>query len=350
MHKHLEDVAEDLLKRHQDIYRKQREKARDERFLKYHGYPRSFDTFQIYDDPIEYPKHRLEVTGQVVKVKRQAEPALNVGNVRSEVKKFSKQSRIRFLEFLLSVHWDNYENENIREMTLTYHNDYPTDGKEVKRHLHNFRKNIMKRYPDIILIWKLEFQQRGAPHYHIIAITRNPVELGNYQIIKDGNFYFYDRESKQVKKDGLQGFRAYVQNIWSKVTGGSIQNYNSGIEVEAVRNKKAMPYYLCSYIAKERKTSGKEYQEKVPEWFENVGRWWGCYGRKKLGIKKRKMEITEDQFMALIESSYKYWSDEGLRAYNVDDRGTKVYMKDRKSVAKYVDDVLLDKYYEKEWN
>ena len=81
----------------------------------------------------------------VVKVSVQLEPKIKMPlGFRGNVSSFSTMSRKRFYEFLRSILWDEIEDGKLREITLTYHNDYPNDGKEVKRHLHNFRKHIRK--------------------------------------------------------------------------------------------------------------------------------------------------------------------------------------------------------------
>ncbi|WP_319561741.1 hypothetical protein [Marispirochaeta sp.] len=57
--------------------------------------------------------------------------------------------------------------------------------------------------------------------------------------------------------------------------------------MDSVRNKKGLPHYLAKYIAKERKVSEYgEDQHAVPGWYKSVGRFWGCYNRNLLNIRK----------------------------------------------------------------
>jgi len=64
-------------------------------------------------------------------------------------------------------------------MTLTYHNNWSNNFEDYKRDLDVFLKRIRRKYShteikngkevqvsDFGLIWKLEFQDRGAPHFH----------------------------------------------------------------------------------------------------------------------------------------------------------------------------------------
>lgn len=52
-------------------------------------------------------------------------------------------------------------------VTLTYHNNFP-DPRSSKRHLKIFIQRLQRRFPNCSGIWKLEPQERGAPHYHLL--------------------------------------------------------------------------------------------------------------------------------------------------------------------------------------
>jgi len=55
----------------------------------------------------------------------------------------------------------------VSQLGLTYHDQWPTDGRESKKHLDNFLRHIRRNYPLIKYLWVMEFQKRNAPHYHI---------------------------------------------------------------------------------------------------------------------------------------------------------------------------------------
>ena len=52
------------------------------------------------------------------------------------------------------------------EVGLTYPNNYSNDGELVKKHFHLLRSRF--NYHGYKYIWILEFQGRGAPHFHIL--------------------------------------------------------------------------------------------------------------------------------------------------------------------------------------
>ena len=246
------------------------------------------------------------------------------------------------MEALKAIDWESIDTEKILELTLTYHS-IPTSGKVVKEHLHTIRKNIIDRYPDSVLIWKLEFQMRGAPHYHLIMITKSTVELGDYMYKNNQELSYYDRNTKEHKKTGLKGFRSYIQHRWNIILDEDDQHFNSGIQIDKVRNPKGLPHYLTNYIAKERKAdSHKEKQHIVPEWYTDVGRFWGIYNRKLLKIKHRRFIIGLDT----IEEAEAYfrdqWKKEGLPDYKGHEYGLTYYARSKSEIDKEIMDILID--------
>jgi hypothetical protein len=82
---------------------------------------------------------------------------------RGEVKGFSAAARKRMLELLNQLTF-----ERITFVTLTYPKEWNPDGHEYKKHLRRFRARMERKYPKIRVLWRLEFQKRGAPHFHLL--------------------------------------------------------------------------------------------------------------------------------------------------------------------------------------
>lgn len=83
---------------------------------------------------------------------------------RAEVKGFSIRSRSRLnrkIAMLKKHHLPLF-------VTLTYGENYPLEAAEYKKHLHNFFMTLKYRFPSYGAIWKLEFQERGAAHFHLL--------------------------------------------------------------------------------------------------------------------------------------------------------------------------------------
>jgi len=149
---------------------------------------------------------------------------------RGKIKKFSKRSarRLRHLIRNTEDKWKVF-------ITLTYPEDYPSNGRETKVHLNSFLQYLRGRKTKSI--WVLEFQSRGAPHYHLLA-------------------------SNQVAKEE-------IAERWYKIVGsGDEKHLRAGTRVESIRSKGHLYGYVSTYIRK----SG---QKQVPDGYEEVGRFWG---------------------------------------------------------------------------
>lgn len=88
-----------------------------------------------------------------------------VGGKRGKVKGFSFASRRRLMQTIARIRLDA---PLPMFVTLTYPDKFPSPI-ESKKHLDVFMKRLLRAFPDLGLIWKLEPQERGAPHYHILV-------------------------------------------------------------------------------------------------------------------------------------------------------------------------------------
>lgn len=165
---------------------------------------------------------------------------------RGGVVGFSVGSGIRMRRYLRECRSD-YSHM----VTLTYPFEYPSNGTETKEHLRRFlqelqredRRRIDRKSSDPIhsAFWFLEFQERGAPHYHIFT-------------------------NRAVNKD-------WCSKRWYEIVNSEdIRHFHAGTRCEElVRGRAGTISYASKYAAKQA-------QKVVPPGFENVGRFWGVYG------------------------------------------------------------------------
>jgi hypothetical protein len=122
--------------------------------------------------------------------------------------------------------------------TLTYPGAFTKDGREVKRHWARMRQWLVEQGRRGL--WNLEFQGRGAPHYHMFM-------------------------------DGPVPYDAVAQH-WYKIVGsGDLRHLAAGTRIEMLEKPHAMAAYAAKYATKNE-------QKEVPEGFEAVGRFWGSFG------------------------------------------------------------------------
>lgn len=151
---------------------------------------------------------------------------------RGEVVEFSRKSRER-LAFVA-----NNTQADFRAMvTLTYPASYPSDGKTVKAHLNRFLTWARRSKGVTDYLWFIEFQKRGAPHFHILLSSYLP--------------------------------KVEVAEQWfAIVESGDTRHLNAGTRVEYLRSKDGGARYATKYAYKMT-------QKTVPPDYRSVGRFWG---------------------------------------------------------------------------
>lgn len=168
---------------------------------------------------------------------------------RGRIKKFSFGS-IKRLRFLLRNVADTME----YEAGLTYPNEFPNDGLLVKEHFHKLRQRL--NYYGYKFIWVLEFQRRGAPHFHMLL-------------------------NKEITHEELA-------KMWFKIVGsGDLKHLKRGVHVAPIRSKEGMAKYFATYLSKQE-------QKHVPLAYQNVGRFWGSSQDLLKCVVKKFYGNTED--------------------------------------------------------
>ena len=93
------------------------DELRAKEFEKKNGYPLSWVQPTFYGEmPGEYPKTYVELNGNVVKVRHIERPVTNMPGKRSEITELSKKSRKRFLEFLASIRWEDFDQKKYMKL------------------------------------------------------------------------------------------------------------------------------------------------------------------------------------------------------------------------------------------
>lgn len=112
--------------------------------------------------------------------------------------------------------------------TLTYPAEFPVDGRVCKRHLNLLLTHLRKHYPGVKYVWFLEFQERGAPHFHIFTTCPVPG-------------------------------RTYLSPLWYHIVNSEDKKHLvSGTQVRALKSSSEAIKYATSYANKLK-------QKTVPE-------------------------------------------------------------------------------------
>lgn len=166
---------------------------------------------------------------------------------RGEIKEFSRKSKRRMMLKLSKFNYDFYETKLF--FTCTFHNIYPQTKSETKKYLLSLIKRIERIDKAVAMVWRVEKQKRGAPHFHFILCFPK--------------FYNGKEKSELSKKLKISwGDLTFHINKYAYTVASDVRELNSNIKT-------------FNYISK--------YSSKVDDEKTNyrLGRIWGIRGNVK---------------------------------------------------------------------
>jgi hypothetical protein len=145
---------------------------------------------------------------------------------------------------MASINWDRFQAKAF-SVTLTYPRSWPRDPATWKKDLDTFGKRLRRRYPTLSAVWRMEFQGRGAPHFHLILFLPRPL------------------------RPPWSGLRRFVARSWYESCGKPCDEHlNAGTTVK--------PLF-----------STEKLQADVPD----PGRLWGVWGRNRIPVDWETVRI-----------------------------------------------------------
>jgi hypothetical protein len=144
----------------------------------------------------------------------------------------------------------------VSQFGLTYHNEWPTDGRTSKAHLNAWLTTLRRLVPGVGYLWLLEFQKRDAPHYHVFLSIPPNEEL-----------------------------RRKLAEAWCRITSpGDPAALRFHLDSRNwITWDMGSGSYLCKYL-------DKEAQKAIPEGYHGFGRFWG----NSRGLKPKIDILLED--------------------------------------------------------
>lgn len=188
---------------------------------------------------------------------------------RANITGFSKGSRKRILTRINTINQKRLFGKQIF-ITLTYSSSYPLDAHSWKRDLDNFLKQLKRLNPKSVAIWRMEFQERGAPHFHIILMFTDPSDI-----------------CKNVFT-----LRKKLKRAWFRISNiPKPDQTNFACDVNYIESWRGVTYYTGKYICKAEQSNIKAL---YPDY---LGRFWGISNRKFLPIDILEIEISPAEFV-----------------------------------------------------
>lgn len=183
---------------------------------------------------------------------------------RSTIKDFSPASRGRLFDLFNQLE----VGKRATFITLTYPTIY-VDSNTAKSHLRAFIKRINRKFAaiDVTGIWRMEFQERGAIHFHLVLFK----------------LPFIHKET--------------IAALWAQVT----HTYSPFTRIEGIDSPKKMINYVAKYVGKvnTKEIDGfnsltylSAYQQQHGD---EIGRSWGYLNKKELPFAPETvLEIAYD--------------------------------------------------------
>lgn len=184
---------------------------------------------------------------------------------RGLITEWSDESRAHLKRFMATLRRDELSRALV--VTLTYPAEFPApeDHETYKSHLHTFTVYLRRKWKLCSGIWKLEFQTRGAAHYHLMLFGLNG--------------------------EKLESVRAWVRETWYHIAHNGDKHLGSaGTQVDQIKSAGGAVSYLVKYLSKGDQT--------MPGNFS--GRYWGKINVNGLPAAKpetRELSLKEAQTM-----------------------------------------------------
>lgn len=169
-------------------------------------------------------------------------------------------------------------------ITLTYGQNYPISGKQTGKDRNAFLTTFQKKLGKVSYLWVLEFQQRGAPHLHILVSTpyandQHKVMAKVWSAIAEKQNLRYSsllRRNELMTRDAVELVHRH-ETAW-----------------QSLREEDAARRYIAKYAFKTK-------QKIVPREYSQTGRFWG-HSRDVKPKSVRTIDVSSDDEARLFLS------------------------------------------------
>lgn len=205
---------------------------------------------------LQYFAH-VEAQGNLIALKGSfSSVAKRGGGARGVVSDFTAASRRRMLRKLARL-----APKRVVFVTLTYPARFP-DPMVAKQHLRAFFERIRRRFPDASGIWRLELQERGAPHFHILFCELPFIPFTE------------------------------LRRWWTEIIRAYVDGHLPRVRIEQIKSRRGAFYYCAKYCAK-MDGVGSSGLSLSSTHICTPGRFWGVFNRNKLPMAERLYAIVE---------------------------------------------------------
>jgi hypothetical protein len=166
-------------------------------------------------------------------------------------------------------------------VTLTYHNSWSDHPADWKAQLKALRKRMQRIYGPHAAVWRLEYQKRGAPHFHLLCF------LDPEQVTPNRG------EGLQAhRRDAETRLRNNIAWMWNEIVDPTdMEHLAAGTGVEMVKSWRGASAYAAKYMGK---------LEQLQSWHQtSPGRFWGVLGKELLPIEALEHPASDVQVIGV---------------------------------------------------
>jgi len=180
---------------------------------------------------------------------------------RGIIRVFSRAARRRLLRFMARL-----KTRKIRASFITLTFSKVVSNERAKTVFKRFVMRLRRRFSLASAIWRMEFQERGAIHFHLLAF----------------NVPFWKQSE--------------LQQTWEACT----EENQSIVDIRLVHGAKSIMSYIAKYIAKSDETSLEDvsYQHVDEDTGEipKMGRFWGWINKNALPLGQKYEGVLTDDY------------------------------------------------------
>ncbi len=244
--------------------------------------------------PIE-PHVKLEAQGRLLYVRTVGAKEGPRFRGRGDVVCFSHNSRMRLMRKFSRLMSPNHPGYRSKVTFLTLTTRAHLHPRVLKRLAQKLFKRISRKYPRLSIIWRLEFQKRGAPHLHCVLYNAPWVD------------------------------RLWLVSSWSEI----IQQPNPIVDLRRVKGQRQLLSYVSKYLAKVDDATSLDIGTKNAVEFgrysgmkESVGRIWGVWNADCLPfdvLERASVPLGGSWWMIrrYCQKFYDHLSDDDLAGFTV---------------------------------
>lgn len=241
------------------------------------------------------PHVKVEAQGRLLHVTSHGGDHERFLGRRGKVLTFSKGSRMRLLRKFARLEVVEGEGYRSKVSFLTLTTQRHLHPRVIKKFAQRLFKRVSRKYPSLSVVWRLEFQSRGAPHLHCVCFNAPWID------------------------------RVWLLASWGELVG----QVNPVVDIRRVKSSRQLISYVSKYVAKVGNSSlldiGTKNAADYGRWDgmgEGVGRVWGvwnadCLPYAELQVRFVPLDGSWWMIRGYCRKFYEHISDSELSGFTV---------------------------------